>query len=374
MEMVANRGCEPDPMVAPGVAWFVSPHGLGHAARAAAVMNAIGDRCPEVRHHLFTTVPKAFFAESVPGGRIHHRRLDCDVGMVQRTAFDEDVEATVDALDRLCLEDARVIDEVAEAVAASRSSLVVSDIAPLGLMAARRLGLPAVLIENFTWDWIYRAYGDRRLERHGRLMAEVFQCADLTIQTEPWCRRRRDARIVAPVSRVPRRTRSQVRSALGIPDRVKMVLLSTGCSDDSLAAARRFELPPETVLVAASDGAGSVARSGRVLRVTGWYHPDLVRASDLVVGKLGYSTVAEVFHAATAFAFLPRSRFPESRVLETFVREHMPAAALSRSWTTDPAIAEVLQTLLAADPPAGPRPNGAAAAAEAILDLLDRAT
>ena len=29
------------------------------------------------------------------------------------------------------------------------------DISPLGLMVAERAGLPSVLVENFTWDWLY---------------------------------------------------------------------------------------------------------------------------------------------------------------------------------------------------------------------------
>ncbi len=43
------------------LSWFISPHGFGHAARASAVVAEISRLCFGIRHHLFTTVPQAFF-------------------------------------------------------------------------------------------------------------------------------------------------------------------------------------------------------------------------------------------------------------------------------------------------------------------------
>ena len=43
-----------------------------------------------------------------------------------------------------------------------------------------------------------------------------------------------------------------------------------------------------------------------------FYHPDLVAAADAVVGKVGYSTVAETFHAGAPLGYVPRTRFRES--------------------------------------------------------------
>ncbi len=40
-----------------------------------------------------------------------------------------------------------------------------------------------------------------------------------------------------------------------------------------------------------------------------FYHPDLVNASDAVIGKVGYSTLAEVFHAGVPYGFITRSEF-----------------------------------------------------------------
>ena len=68
------------------LAYFVSPHGFGHAARACAVMQAVRTAWPDVVFEVFTLVPEWFFAESLGSGFRHHL-LRTDVGLVQRTTL-----------------------------------------------------------------------------------------------------------------------------------------------------------------------------------------------------------------------------------------------------------------------------------------------
>ena len=50
------------------------------------------------------------------------------------------------------------------------AALVVADIPPLALAAARLAGVPAIALGNFTWDWIYRDYpgGEAAADAHRR--------------------------------------------------------------------------------------------------------------------------------------------------------------------------------------------------------------
>ena len=74
------------------IACFVSPHGFGHAARACAVIEALSRSRPAFRFHIFTTVPRWFFAESLSGCFEYH--LCCtDIGLVQVSPLEEDLEA-----------------------------------------------------------------------------------------------------------------------------------------------------------------------------------------------------------------------------------------------------------------------------------------
>ena len=49
----------------PRIAVFISPHGYGHASRAAAVMAALADLDAAVEFEIFTTVPPWFFRDSL---------------------------------------------------------------------------------------------------------------------------------------------------------------------------------------------------------------------------------------------------------------------------------------------------------------------
>jgi len=325
--------------------------------------------CVGIRHHLYTTVPPGFFDDSLVGVSFEYHDLECDIGMVQRTPLVEDVDGTIRALQRLPLDQGRVFERVSSEVAATGSRLIISDIAPLGLAVADRLSLPGVLIENFTWDWVYGAYGDPRLDGVSGLMGEIFGSAALRIQTIPVCRPVDGAEIVPPVSRSRRLERHEVRESLGIAADQRLVLLSVGGLEGG-ALGVGFPLPARTILMAPGGGEGTQPEKNRIRVPTtgGPYHPDLVAASDLVVAKLGYSTVAEVYHAGTCFAYLRRPRFPESPILEAFVEEHIPSAALPDDWLDNPATPRIFEDLLGTARLRGTRPNGAKAAAELILD------
>ena len=62
-----------------------------------------------------------------------------------------------------------------------------------------------------------------------------------------------------------------------------------------------------------------------------FYHPDLVNACDAVVGKVGYSTLAEVYHAGVPFGYVMRSNFRESEPLAAFIEKEMQGVYLTES-------------------------------------------
>jgi hypothetical protein len=261
---------------------------------------------------------------------------------------------------------------VADTLADMLADLVLADISPLGLAAGRAAGIPTVLIENFTWDWIYQRYpgAPSELERLGRLMTEHFDGADLRIQTEPACRPIPGAQAVPPVARSPRLERAAVRQALGVPQQDPMILVSMGGVgwDGGPMLSTTFGDQPWVVVPGGTDG--PPRRRGRLLQLpfhSEFFHPDLVAASDVVVGKLGYSTVAEAFTSGTALAWIGRPRFPESPVLGRWVTENMTSAEMGEDAFDTGSWLDTVNDLLADPRPRKPTTSGAAQAAEAIV-------
>ena len=73
----------------------------------------------------------------------------------------------------------------------------------MGIAAAKAAGIPSILIENFTWDWIYENY----LDNHPDLSSAIhdlrgwFDRADYRIQTAPVCLPIKGNLTTRPVSR-----------------------------------------------------------------------------------------------------------------------------------------------------------------------------
>ncbi len=355
------------------LAYFVTPHGFGHAARACAVIEELASRRGDLRVEVFTTTPHWFFEESLRRPFGYHP-CACDVGLVQATSLHENLCATARRLREELPYSLRQVEELASMVGALGCQVVVCDVSALGVAVAARAGLPSVVVENFTWDWIYAAYAgcDPVFAEAAEYLAEVLAGATRRIQSEPACAPVVGALAVPPVWRSPRRPPAEVRSALGIEVGRPLVLLTMGGVPWRWEGPGRIAGCDEAVVVVPG-GADVAQRQGNVLLLphrTGFHHPDLVRAADLVVGKLGYSTVAEVVGLGRRFAFVPRPSFPESPVLAAFVRrrgacaEISPAAFAAQRWGAE--VASLLDSPAAALAAPG---SGAASAADEVARL-----
>jgi len=101
------------------------------------------------------------------------------------------------------------------------------------------------------------------------------------------------------------------------------------------------------------------------------YHPDLIHAGDAVIGKLGYSTLAEVFQAGVPFGYMSRSDFRESAVLKAYVEENMYGLDFTEAELQDGTWLKRVPDLLAMPTRPPKMLNGADQAAEYILRVLE---
>ena len=62
-------------------------------------------------------------------------------------------------------------------------------ISPLGIVSANRAGIPVLLLENFTWDWIYEPFSRKypRFTEISAAMKRIFESASIHGQYLPAC-------------------------------------------------------------------------------------------------------------------------------------------------------------------------------------------
>jgi hypothetical protein len=356
------------------VAYFISTHGFGHATRACAVMAALLARDPQLHFHIFTQVPEWVFAGSLPGGYTYHD-APTDVGLVQHTAWVEDLPATLQRLDDFLPFDPFLVSHWSAWLGQMRCEFVICDIAPLGLAVAQAAGLPSVLIENFTWDWIYAGYLEQAPEfaRHLDALRAAFALATYHLQADPVCAPTPTAdRRLPPISRQPRAPRAATRAGLGIDEASAMVLVTLG----GVPGPEPLPLPtagPENAVYVLPGARAELERAGNCVRLpqrSDFYHPDLVHASDVVIGKAGYSTVAEAFQAGVPFGYVPRPDFRESTVMADFIERQQMGQVLPLAALQSGAWGDHVAGLLAQPPRRPAARNGADEAAVFILERL----
>lgn len=355
------------------IAYFITPHGYGHAARSCAVMQAVHDLDSSARFEVFTLVPRHFFEQSLRLPFNYHPTLS-DVGLAQQTPLRADLRETLRRLREFLPFKDEEVRRLAQLIRDANCRVVACDISPLGLAVARAAGLPSVLIENFTWDWIYEGYASEepKLLSFAAWMKELFDAAGYRVRTTPFCGPAAKSNLVtAPVSRAPRLSTSAVRASLGLPLRARAVLVTMGgvpASFPFLDALERYR----SACFVLPGGAPEVTRRGNLVLLphhSEFYHPDMVNAVDALIGKVGYSTVAEAYHAAAPFLYVPRPGFRESEVLAEFVRRELKSASVSEEEFESGAWTARLDALFDDERLGRLIENGAFEVARFLLDL-----
>jgi hypothetical protein len=319
------------------------------------------------------------------GDRFSRHETEVDTGVVQIDSLHLDERATLDrAREFMRTFDRRVAGEAAF-LTREGASLAVADSPPLGLAAAKRAGLPAVALGNFTWDWIYSAY-----DGAGDLVPAIraaYRAADVALRLPMHGGFEVFDRIVdLPfVARRSRRDPIDTRRTLGLPEGLRLVLVSfggygiTGFDLQALARLDGYgvlmsgrlplgEMPPERQ----RERRGSlIPLDERALYAAGLRYEDLVRSVDVVVSKPGYGIIAECLANETALLYTARGHFAEYDVLVAALPRFLRARYVDHADLFAGRWSPHLDALLAQPaPPEQPPVHGADVAAERLLDMI----
>ena len=277
------------------IAVLCSAHGFGHVTRQLAVaehLTALG-----AAPTFFTAAPASILRETLP--ELSIRPWVMDVGVVQPDGIHHDAAATLARLASVCSEAA--IDALAEAVSGFDRAVV--DVAPAGLEACRRAGVPALAVGNFDWAWIYR--------RYPALQGWADRFADwqaphpaVALTPGPGLRGFASVETLGVVAR-----RRPARRVVG--SRERGVLVSFGGHAEM--PLRLPSIPGVRYILSAP-----MPRLERpdCVYVEDVAYPSLVAGADAVLSKPGYGILAEACLAGTPLVWVDRSGWPESPSLE----------------------------------------------------------
>jgi len=339
--------------VMPHLVADITGHGFGHVAQTAPVLNALRDRFSSMRLTVRTPAVPAILTERIRGP-FHHIQSPDDLGLFMLDPVTVDVAKTASFYRELCRTwDDRVAAE-AEKLAALRPDLLLANISPLSLAAAKRAGVPSVAYGSLNWLDTLAAYCPEETEVLQTLKAG-YRSATHVLQPRPclppsWADK---PKTVGPVVDVGMKRRDDLAAKLGAGLKDRIVFASLGGIKEGAPP----PLPEMDNVVWLTAG---------TIDGLGMSHPDIVRSCDAVVCKTGYGTFTEAACNGARILYGARPDFPEAKYLEAWIEIHACAEAISLDALKSGNFARQLADLL--DRPK--RPPVAATEAEEAAAIL----
>lgn len=360
------------------IAYFISSHGFGHAARSAAIMAEVYRQNSQIKFDIFTETPEWFFRESdSPFQSIYPTASD--VGIVQISPMEMDIPATRQKVSEFLFNIESEARRIGDFLISQGYRLVLCDISPLGIQAAGKANIPSVLFENFTWDWIYQPFEKDfpAFVNIDNQLSDIFSAADHHCRMIPFCDdSKKSDLVIPPVSREQKQSAAETRRRLGIHKNQKMGLISMGGIPEKFENLSNHIFQNKNIVLVLAGTFSDVVKNDSFILLphhSDFYHPDLVAAADFIIGKAGYSTISEVHAENIPFGYILRPDFRESDVLEVYLKNQTNTVKVDRESLETFELSETIDRLLSLESVRCHRINGAKSAAVFILQKLQEA-
>lgn len=299
------------------IAYYITPHGFGHAVRSLALIRRLLEMDPELNIELVSDIPQFLIDQNV-GQSLPYRRKRLDVGLVQLDSIRFDLGSTLRALNDLLLESEALIEEEVRFLDSRSIDLVVSDIPAVAFHAASQSAIPSIGLSNFTWDWIYRDYAktDPAWEPVIEWLKEGYAKCDLFMQLPMHgdCSACPSIVDVPLIARKVDRSREEVRRILGCGSGIKAYLIAFSGLDLGVEAQRRIE-SIEGALFFYKHPLRFDLSNGRCLDDLELGYSEVVSAMDAVITKPGYGIIADCLAGAVPMIYSDRGAFAEYDIL-----------------------------------------------------------
>ncbi len=286
--------------------------------------------------HVRSAAPAKFFVDAA---YIEPRYYD--IGMLQSDPLRYDVAATAVWYERFIENEPALVAEEVAYGRAHHIGLVLSDMPPIACEVADQLGVPCVVITHFTWDWVYEHYLARE-PRFAPIVAHItaqYAKATMALQmpfAHPFPQFRR-VESVGLFANPLTKTRHDVRAEFGVPEQDCVALLSMGGHGWGQTDIRALADMKDWTFLVMPDAYQQVKDYAHFRPVAPDYpqYHNLLGNVDLVIGKAGGSTVAEVVAHQTPMLYTLTEDWRECGLLDaalhTYGRSrYLPLAEFER--------------------------------------------
>lgn len=314
-------------------AYYVTGHGFGHATRVIEVVRHLILAGHDV--HVVSGAPEFVFTSAIQSPRLFIRKVLLDCGAVQADALTVDRLASLEKYhETAVVPRASILATEVEWLNSIKADLVVSDVVPVACRAAADAGIRSVCVTNFSWDFIYAEYVMAAGHHHRSIVwqiAEDYSHCEFLIRLPGYCPMPafRDVVDVPLVVRRLHKQRKEVRKELGIGEDTKLVILNFGGQPAGWKLKEEY-LPPGWLCLVCGASETEELPPNFIKLAKDAYTPDLIAASDCMLGKIGYGTVSEALAFKLPFVFVRRDYFNEEPFLRNMLEYYQSGVEMIR--------------------------------------------
>jgi hypothetical protein len=355
-------------------ACFVSSHGFGHATRVVAVIQKLAQHFNHLEILIIGQTPQWFWDCNKPRNcKFLFLKCCTDVGLIQNGPFEHDLDKTLNALIRFLDFNEAIMNHLVVTVDSFKPTFILCDISPLGIQIGVRLKIPTILIENFTWDWIYELYAPAKKEFREIVLClkKLYEQVSYRIQCSPLCHPVNESIKTMPIFREPVLKKEKVLSLLGLSNSAQYILVTTG----GISMSRNLDKFASDFFLVVPGEYKEAQIVNKVIYLpmnSNIPFPDLVNSSVCVVGKAGYGTVAECWGMNVPFMGVFRDSFRESSVLLKFCIAHLHFRKINLCSFLDNKWAPQVTPLLKSKIRSKKRINGSSQVASSIVAFTNQ--
>jgi len=135
----------------------ITAHGFGHGAISTAVIQQVMDDFPSIKITILTLLPKSYL-DSRLSGSYTHIQVGHDFGMLMHSPIEVDVDSSREKYAELDKNWQRVVQQEVDILKQIQPNCVISNVSPITLEAAMKLGIPTATVAPFNWAQIYQRY------------------------------------------------------------------------------------------------------------------------------------------------------------------------------------------------------------------------
>ncbi|MDV7104629.1 hypothetical protein R3X26_09505 [Vibrio sp. TH_r3] len=311
------------------ICFSITAHGFGHGAISCSVINQVIKEWPDCKITVLSKLPVSYLNNRIRSD-FTHISIGHDFGMLMDSPIKVNEQESRRKYSQLLKDWDRAVASEKRCLATINPDLLISNISPISLEAAKLLGIKTASVAPFDWAQIYRAYclddTDVTSHRIYKKMCDVYACVD---------------HIFKPTPHVPNINHHEIN-------------IGSIASQPEQPSSELFAAPPfyehRSILFALGGFAMPITLS-QLPQISGWqwlvdqkvpisrtdlHHLEdlpfsflqLLASSDVIITKPGYGSYCEIAALAkykkVRVLSLTRPDWPETPYLNAFLRQHVP--------------------------------------------------